>query len=72
MKRVDIEQYMKDKGLSQIDLILKEEDSLAVYCVLKGGKLNDYTGHVVDRRIDIWGRLAWKNGKSERIAWEKQ
>ena len=69
MKRVDIEQYMKDKGLSQIDLILKEEDSLAVYCVLKGGKLNDYTGHVIDRKRDIWGRLVWKNGKSEKVAW---
>lgn len=69
MKRAEIEQYMKNKGLSQIDLILNADDHLAMYCMLKGGKLNDYTGHVVDRKIDIWGRLEWENGKSKRVAW---
>ena len=69
MKMADIEQYMKNKGLSQIDLVLNADDRLAIYCVLKNGKLNDYTGHVIDRKIDIWGRLVWENGKSERVAW---
>lgn len=69
MKRADIEQYMKNKGLSQIDLVLKADDRLAIYCNLKNGKLYDYTNHVVDRKIDIWGRLVWENGKSEKVAW---
>lgn len=69
MKRADIEQYMKNKGLSQIDLVLSADDRLAIYCNLKNGKLYDYTNHVVDRKIDIWGRLVWENGKSEKVAW---
>ena len=71
MLRKDIEAYMKDNGLKQIDLILHETDKLAIYCSLIGGTLKDYTGHVVDRKLNIWGRLVWKDGKSERKAWQQ-
>lgn len=69
MLRKEIEQYMKEHKLTQIDIIINKEDKLAVYCVLKNGTLKDYTDHVVDRKKDIWGRLEWSNGKSTRVAW---
>lgn len=69
MLRKEIEQYMKDNGLTQIDLIINESDKLAIYCSLKNGTLKDYTDHVVNRKINIWGRLEWKDGKSTRVAW---
>ena len=69
MLRKEIEQYMKEHGMTQIDLVLNESDKLAVYCSLKNGTLKDYTDHVVDRKKNIWGRLVWKDGKSTRVAW---
>ena len=60
---------MKENKLTQIDLIINEGDKLAIYCLLKNGTLKDYTDHVGNRKIDIWGRLEWKNGKSTRKAW---
>ena len=35
----------------------------------ENGKLYDYTDHVINRKIDIWGYLKWKDGKSTRVAW---
>jgi len=69
MKRAEIEKYMIENKLTQIDLVLNESDKLAIYCNLKNGKLKDYTDHVVDRKRDIWGRLVWNNGKAERRPW---
>lgn len=69
MLRKEIEQYMKENKLTQIDIIYNEGDKLAVYCSLKNGTLKDYTDHVVNRKVDIWGRLEWKDGKSTRKAW---
>ena len=70
MLRADIEKIMKEKGLTQIDLVFNEDDKLAMYCMLKNGKLYDYMGkHVIDRKKDIWGYLHWENGKSTRVAW---
>ena len=69
MLRKEIEQYMKQNNLTQIDLIINEGDKLAIYCTLKNGTLKDYTDHVVDRKKNIWGRLVWENGKSTRVAW---
>lgn len=68
MYRIDIEKYLKQHKLEQIDLIINKDDKLAIYCKMKSGKLYDYTDHVIDRKTDIWGYLKWKNGKSERIA----
>lgn len=70
MLRKDIELYMKQHKLNQIDLVINKEDKLAVYCSLQGGTLKDYTSHVVDRKKDIWGYLKWENGKAQRIAWQ--
>lgn len=69
MLRKEIEQYMKENKLTQIDLVYNESDKLAVYCSLKNGTLKDYTDHVVDRKRNIWGRLVWEDGKSIRKAW---
>ena len=69
MLRKEVEEYMKKNGLTQIDLVLNENDPLAIYCTLKNGTLKDYTDHVVDRKKNIWGRLIWENGKSRREAW---
>jgi len=66
MKRQDIEQFMKENGLTQIDIVKNQNDKLAIYCRLVGGKLKDYTDHVIDRKADIWGYLLWENGKSIR------
>ena len=54
MKREQLEKLMKEKKIEQI----------------VGGKLKDYTNHVIDRKIDIWGYLYWKDGKAERRAFE--
>lgn len=69
MLRTDIEKYMKENKLDQIDLIYNKQDKLAVYCLLKNGKLHDYSGHVVDRKINIWGYLSWANGSSTKVEW---
>lgn len=69
MLRKEIEQYMKENKLTQIDLVIKEDDLLGIYCALKNGILKDYTDHAVNRKIDIWGYLEWKDGKFTRRAW---
>lgn len=71
MLRKEIEQYMKEKGIDQIDLIFNKNDKLGIYCRLTNGTLKDYTNHVVDRKTNIWGRLVWENGKSTKQAWNK-
>lgn len=71
MLRKDIESYMKQHKISQIDLVLNESDELGIYCFLSGGILKDYTNHVVDRKKDIWGFLKWENGKSTRVSWQE-
>lgn len=68
MYRQEIEKYLKDNNITQIDLILNKDDKLAIYCKVKNGKLYDYTDHVIDRKKDIWGYLKWNNGQKERIA----
>lgn len=68
MLRVDIEKLMKEQKQEQIDIIINESDKLAVFCRLKNGKLYDYTDHVVNRKINIWGYLVWADGKSTRRA----
>jgi len=69
MLRAEVEKYMKENKIEQIDIIINEEDKLAIYCKLKNGKLYDYTDHVIDRKKNIWGRLIWSEGKSQRVAW---
>lgn len=69
MLRADIEKTLKEKGITQIDIVYNESDKLGVYCTIKNGKLYDYTNHVVNRKTNIWGYLKWKNGKSTRVAW---
>ena len=53
MYRIDIEKYLKQHKLEQIDLIINKDDKLAIYCKMKSGKLYDYTDHVIDRKKDI-------------------
>ena len=69
MLRADIEKFCKDNKIETIDIIYNESDKLAVYCRMKNGKLYDYTDHVVNREVNIWGYLRWKDGKSTRVAW---
>ena len=71
MLRAEIEQIMRQNGQRQVDLVINETDLLAVWCELKSGKLYDYTGHVVNRKVDIWGFLKWENGKSKRVSWQE-
>lgn len=67
MKRIDIETMMKEQGLKFIALIYKETDPLGVFCELQNGYLTDYTGHRVDRKMDIWGYLKFEDlGKGYR------
>ena len=69
MLRAQIEQYMKTRGMHQISLVINKDDKLGIYCMLRGGKLVDYTGHVVDRKKDIWGYLDYINGNPVRKEW---
>ena len=69
MLRADIEIFCKENKIDTIDIIYNETDKLAVYCKIKNGKLYDYTDHVVNRKVNIWGYLKWENGKSTRVAW---
>ena len=69
MLRAQIEEYMKLHNMTQIDLVINKDDKLAVYCMLQGGKLKDYTGHVVDRKKDIWGYVEWQGGNPIRKEW---
>ena len=69
MLRADIEAFCKEHKIETIDIIYNETDKLAVYCTMRNGKLYDYTNHVVNRKINIWGYLQWKDGKSTRVAW---
>ena len=67
MKRIDIEAMMKEQGRKCIALVYKETDPLGVFCELKNGYLTDYTGHRVDRKMDIWGYLKFEDlGKGYR------
>ena len=69
MLRADIEKILIENKITQIDIVYNETDKLAVYCTMKNGKLYDYTNHVVNRKVNIWGYLKWKDGKSTRVAW---
>lgn len=68
MLRSEIETLMKQKGQSTIALVLNKTDQHGVYCCLKGGYLVDYTGHRVDRKKDIWGKITWHEGKPRRVS----
>ena len=61
MKRIDIETIMKKQGRKCIALIYKETDPFGVFCELQNGYLTDYTGHRVDRKMDIWGYLKFED-----------
>ncbi len=69
MLRAEIEKYMIENKINQIDLVINKTDKLAIFCNLKNGKLYDYTNHVIDRKKNIWGHLVWNGGKSTREAW---
>lgn len=69
MLRAQIEEYMKINNIHQIDLVINKDDKLAIYCTLQGGKLKDYTNHVIDRKKEIWGYVEWKNGTPIRKEW---
>ena len=67
MKRIEIERLMKSRGQKTIDLVYNEDDQLGVYCELKGGYLCDYTGHRVNRNVNVWGYLDFQyRGKRYR------
>ena len=69
MLRKDIENYMKEKGQKYIVLLTNKDDELGILCWIQTGVLIDYTGHRVDRKANIWGRIDFVEGKPQRIAW---
>ena len=58
MLRADIEKWMKENNINQID-VLETPTSIAIYSLLRGGKLVDYTYHVLDRKKNYWGYKDW-------------
>lgn len=70
MLRAEIETYMRENGLKNINLVYNEDDDLAVYCFLQGGYLVDYSGHRVDRKKNIWGYMKIENGEITRYPFE--
>ena len=71
MKRAEIEQKMKAAHLSSIGLVYKQGDPYGVYCELKGGYLCDYTGHRVNRSLNIWGYVQYINGAPHQVSFEE-
>lgn len=69
MKRNEIEAYMKAHDWHNVALVYHESDALGIYCELKGGFLCDYTGHRVDRNLDVYGFVAYDHGEPIHIAW---
>lgn len=61
MYRVEIEAMMKAVGKKCLGIVYNETDKLGVFCELKNGILYDYTGHRVNRKINIWGYIAYKD-----------
>lgn len=70
MLRADVEKKMKAQGLKQIDLVINESDTLAMYCSLQGGYLMDCYGHRVDRKRDLWGYYRWCGGIPIKVPFE--
>lgn len=71
MLRADIELNMKKNGLKNIDLIYHKDDKLGKHCFLQGGYLMDYTGHRVDRKMNIWGYIEWDGkGNADRVSFD--
>ena len=66
MKRDQIEKAMKAAHQEFISLVLNESDELGVLCQLKGGFLCDYTGHRVNKKMDIWGYSFYSQGVMQR------
>ena len=67
--RADIETMMKEKGMDDIILVSRKDDSRGILCRLKGGILYKCTDdRRYDRKIDTWGYLEYKDGKPYRYA----
>ena len=62
MKRKDVEEWMKSRKRSTLGIVYKKGDPLGIYCELRGGILYDYTGHRVNRTVDIWGYVEYEKG----------
>lgn len=68
MKRNEVEAFMKSRGMKSWVIVINEHDPLGVGVELRGGFLYDiYTDHRVDRKVDIWGYIAYKEGKPVRF-----
>lgn len=62
MTRQNIEVYMKENNLTQLDIYMTKDSSNSIYCSLKSGFLTDYQNHRLDRNADIYG-FAQYDGK---------
>lgn len=70
MKRQELEKLMRAKKINQLDVIIHENDKYATWCKLTAAALVDYQDKRLDRKIDLWGYLFWKDGKSYRVAFK--
>ena len=52
MLRKEIEDLMKKHKRKFVSIYLKEDDALAMMCMLQGGYLVDCWGHRIDRKTD--------------------
>lgn len=72
MKRNEIEQYMKANNMKHWVIVINESDPLGVGVELRGGFLYDiYTSRRIDRKVDIWGYINYKEGKPVRFPFNK-
>lgn len=60
MKRAEIEKLLKTRKEKSIGIVIKE-GKIGMYCILRGGFLCDCWGHRIDRNLDIWGEVKYKD-----------
>lgn len=72
MLRKELEAKLAAKGTTQIDIFRKAEDTIAVYCVVRGGHIKDYTNHVIcGMNEDLDSCIVWLGGgNADRVKFD--
>ena len=72
MKRKDIEPLMQRANQEFIIVVFNPTDQYGALCQMKRGILHDATGHRVPLKQEIWGIIAYEDGKPVRYPIEEK